>query len=166
MMTMTQMPDTLPADLRRLADAELSLPSRLGYVALLLAALTMTMVISALWLTEPQLPGRTTTAFAVMIAIGLSWTTFAVWVLTHKRILLAPHRIIAGRMAVAFSAVFALGALTVGFVYGLRGAFAAAGLGVLMTAVAVVGLVRAHQVFARLVERRETLARELGRSGR
>ena len=71
-------PSASTADLRRLMDAELSQASRLGYVALLLGSLTMTVVVSSLWLTEPVLPTRTRIAFALMIVIGLSWTAFAV----------------------------------------------------------------------------------------
>ena len=78
---MTSTNPSLPstADVRRLLDAELSQASRLGYVALVLASLTMTVVVSSLWLTEPGLPTRTRVAFALMIIIGLSWTAFAVW---------------------------------------------------------------------------------------
>jgi hypothetical protein len=165
-MTTNPAPHASAPDLRRLLDAELSLPSRLGYVALLLASLAMTIVIGSLWLTEPGLTGATSSAFAVMIVIGLSWVTFAGWVLTHKRILLARHRIVAGRLAVTFCTVFALGALTLGYATGRSGALAAAGLGVLMAGVAVVLLMRAHTAFARLVARRDTLERELGKSTR
>ena len=56
------LPPKSAAALQRLLDTELSLPSRLGYVALLLVALTMTAVITALWATEPVAaaarPGR------------------------------------------------------------------------------------------------------------
>src|ERR671918_2584122 len=87
---------------QRLADAELSVRSRLGYVALLLVALMMTSVIGALWMTEPVLPWRTQLAFGMMIVIGLSWVAFALWVLTHRRVLLARDSVVAGRMAVTF----------------------------------------------------------------
>src|SRR6266542_6921921 len=99
-------PPTPAAAIQRLADVELSLRSRLGYVALLLAALMMTGVVGALWLTEPALPLRTQIGFALMVVIGLSWVAFALRVLTSRRMLLARHRIVAGRMAVAFTALF------------------------------------------------------------
>ncbi len=162
-MTAAELPPGISTDLRRLADAELSLPSRLGHVALLLGAITMTIIVSSLWLTEAQLPVRTRIAFAVMIVIGLSWTAFAVWVLTHRRILLARHRIIAGRLAVTFTAVFALGALGVGVATGRPEALSAAGLGTMMLVAAVALLIRAHREFSRLVSRRDALAREIGR---
>ena len=57
-------------DVRTLAGAELSLKSRLGYVALLLVSLGMTAVILSLWLTEPALPPRAQWAFGAMTLIG------------------------------------------------------------------------------------------------
>jgi hypothetical protein len=154
------------AAVRQLADAELSVPSRLGHVALLLAALGMTVVVMSLWLTEPALPLRTHAAFAVMTAIGLSWSAFAIWVLTSRRVLFARQRILAGRMAVTFAAVFTVGALTIALAMGAAAALAAAGTGVVMVAVAVVVLRRAHRASARLMARRDALERELAGSVR
>jgi hypothetical protein len=59
-------PLSLADDLRRLTASELSWPARLGYVALLLAASTMTVIVSALLLTEPSLPLRASIALGVM----------------------------------------------------------------------------------------------------
>ena len=160
-------PSSLPSsEIHRLADAELSLPSRLGYVALLLAALAMTTVAAALWLTEPVLPVRAQIAFIAMVVIGVSWIVFASWVLTHRRVLLARHSIIAGRLSVTFTAVFVVFAFVLGFTTGSSGPFAAAAVGLLMLGGAVTLLRRAHGNFARLMERRQTLERELGRSQR
>jgi predicted signal transduction protein with EAL and GGDEF domain len=163
-------PSALPAEsaaaLQRLLDSELSLPSRLGYVALLLVALTMTAVIAALWATEPVLPLRTHIGFALMVAIGLSWIIFAVWVLTHRRILFARHQIVAGRMAVTFTTVFLLGTLVVGYSTGRPEAYKATAVGMVLVGLAVVVLVRAKRTFAHLITRRDALARELGRSAR
>ena len=78
------MPRGTRPDLRRLTVLELSLPARLRYVALLLGASALTAVVSALLLTEPELPLRTTIALGVMTAIGLSWMAFAAWVLMQK----------------------------------------------------------------------------------
>ena len=78
-MTHHMPPPALAADLRRLTVLELSLPARLRYVALLLGAAAMTAIVSALLLTEPELPLRTSIAFAVMTVIGLSWMVFAAW---------------------------------------------------------------------------------------
>lgn len=148
--------------LRRLAASELSLPSRRWHVALLLAALIMTSVIASLWLTEPVLPLRTQLAFGVMTAIGLSWMVFAGWVLARRRVLFAQDRVMAGRMAVTFTAVFTVGALAVGYTTGGRAPYAAAALGVVMLVAAVVVLMRAHRTFDRLNARRQTLQREIG----
>jgi membrane associated rhomboid family serine protease len=160
------MPPASAAALKQLVDVELSMPSRLGYVALLLAALTMTGVIGTLWATEPSLPLRAQVAFGVMVAIGASWGVFALWVLTHRRILLARHQIVAGRMAVLFTSVFILGSLAVGYATRRPEAYKAAAVGVLMLGLAVVALVRAHRAFGRLVNRRDVLERELRRSPR
>ena len=151
---------------RQLADAELSVPSRLGHVALLLAALGMTVVVASLWLTEPALPLRTHLAFGVMTVIGCSWSTFAIWVLTSRRVLFARQRIVAGRMAVTFAAVFTAGALAAAAATGAAAALAAAATGVVMVAVAAIILRRVHHASARLMARREALERELAGSAR
>ncbi len=160
------LPPESAAALQRLLDTELSLPSRLGYVALLLVALTMTGVITALWATEPVLPLRAQVGFGLMVAIGVSWIIFAVWALTHRRILFARHQIVAGRMAVTFTTVFLLGTLVVGYSTGRPEAYKATAVGLVLVGLAVVVLVRAKRAFAHLVARRDALARELGRSAR
>jgi hypothetical protein len=160
------LPAESAAALQRLLDTELSLPSRLGYVALLLAALTMTAVVAALWVTEPVLPLRAQIGFALMVAMGSSWIVFAIWALTHRRILFARHQIVAGRMAVTFTTVFLLGTLVVGYSTGRPEAYKATAVGLVLLGMAVAVLVRARRAFARLVSRRDALARELGRSAR
>jgi hypothetical protein len=156
-------PLALTDDLRRLTTLELSWSARLRYIGLLLGASTMTAIVAALLLTEPALPPRTTIALATLVAIGLGWVGFAAWVLTHKRILLGRHRVVAGRLAVGANIVFVLGAVLVGAATGSASAFTAAGLGVLMLGVAVVMLLRANATFRRLSVRREQLARQLGK---
>ena len=153
-------------EVRRLVDSELSLPSRLGYVALLLGALAMTSVVTALWLTEPALPLRTRIAFAVMVLIGSSWVAFASWVLTHRRALLGRQRIIAGRMSVTFTTVFLVFALVFGVTLRSPASFAAAGMGGVLLLAALTLLARAHRHVARLTERRQVLENQLGRRGR
>ena len=150
-------------DLHTMAAAELSLIARLRYVALLLAALAMTIVIGSLWATEPALPARTQAAFAAMVAMGGGWTAFASWVLTRRYPLFARDRVIAGRMAVVFACVFAAGALIVGVTTGMTSAYAAAGAGVIMVAAAIALLGRAHRTVARLTARRDELQRALGK---
>ena len=156
-------PPALAADLRRLTVLELSLPARLRYVALLLGAAAMTAIVSALLLTEPELPLRTSIAFAVMTVIGLSWMAFAAWVLMHKRILLGQQRVVAGRMALVFCSVFVVGTLLIGYQTGNPSALSAAGLGLVMLLVALTIFIRAKRSFAQLSKRREVLEQQLGR---
>lgn len=143
--------------LHDLARAELSPVSRVGYVMLLLASLAMAAVTAALWWTEPELPARTSIALAVLTGIGLSWSAFAVWVLNNRRVLFARHNVVAGWMAVTFTAVFTLGALVIGVTTGEREAYAAAAFGAVMEAVAFVVLARGRRRFARLDARRREL---------
>ena len=153
------------AQMQRLVAGELSLPARLGYTALLLVALAMTAVICSLWLTEPSLPLRTQIAFAVMIAIGLAWTAYATWVLTRRRVLLAGHRIIAARMAIAFTTLFATGSLALALWSPAgRAAYGAAGTGVVMLVIAIAMLLSARRRFEALMQRRDELERELSRA--
>jgi hypothetical protein len=156
-------PPALVDDLRRLTASALSRPARMGYVGLLLAASTMTVIVTALLITEPSLPLRASIALGVLAVIGLSWVGFAGWVLTRKRILLGRHRVVAGRMAVGFSAVFCIGALAVGYATSSRSAFTAAAMGVVMVAIATAMLARARWSVEQLSKRRDELERQLGR---
>ena len=152
------LPPSAPIEeLRRLTAQELSLPSRLRYVALLLIASTMSAIVTALLLTEPALPTRTAIALAGVAVAGVSWMAFAAWVLTRKRVLLGRHRVVAGRLAVTFSSVFVVGALGVGYATSSRPPLAAAAMGLVMLAVAVAILVRARRRIAELSQRRAEL---------
>ena len=153
----------LVEDLRRLTASELSLTTRRGYVGLLLAAATMTVIVTALLVTEPSLPLRASIALGVLAAIGLSWVSFAVWVLSNRRILFGRHRVVAGRMAVGFSVVFCVGALAVGYATSSRSAFAAAAMGALMIVIATGMLVQARRRVEQLSKRRDELEQQLGR---
>ena len=150
------------AHLPRLLDTELSRRSRLGYVALLLVSMAMTVVVVSLWLTEPALPVRTRVAFGAMTVIGLAWMVFAGWVLTTRRVLLGRDSVVAGRLAVTFTAVFIAGALLVGYSTGGKAPLAAAATGVGLLGVAVALLVRARRRVAGLMARRDALERDLG----
>ncbi len=156
-------PSTAPMELRRLLDRELSRPSRLGHVLLLLASLAMTVVVASLWWSEPVLPTRTAAAFAVMTLIGLSWAVFAGWVLTTRRVLLGQDGVLAGRMAVLFTTAFVIGALMVGYMNGGAAPYAAAVMGLGLLAAAIAILIRAQRRVVRLTARREALERELGK---
>src|SRR4051795_5039610 len=111
-MTPIQPPDSsIVASLGYLARTELSLRARLGHVLLALVASAMTVVVLSLWLTEPALPPRTTAAFAMLTIIGLAWVAYSVWVLSARRVMLAQQRVVAGRLAVAFTGAFAAGCM-------------------------------------------------------
>ena len=150
------------AKIRKLAGGELSIKARLGYVALLLASTAMTTVIVSLWLTESHLPLRAGLAFGAMTLIGVSWAALSLWALTTRRILLARDRVIAGRMAVTFSAVFVAGAAAATWIAGSVASFGALATGTLMLGVAVRVLSGARRRFAALAERRAELERAIG----
>ena len=155
-------PPELVEELRRITDAELSRPARFGYVGLLLTASTMTVIVTAVLITEPSLPLRTFIALGVLAVIGSSWVAFAAWLLARRRILLGRHRVVAARLAVAFSGVFCAGALVVA-VSSNRSAIAAAVLGGLMLLISTALLIRATRAVDRLSQRRVELERQLGR---
>ncbi|WP_157281880.1 MULTISPECIES: hypothetical protein [unclassified Roseateles] len=151
-----------PASISALANRELSAKARFGHVALLLAALAMSVVVGSLWLTEPALPPRTVIAFAAMTGIGLCWVVYAVWVLASRRVLLAFQQVVAARMAVGFSAVALAGALALGMGEGIAAAWPAAAVFAVMLVIAVITLVRARGKHRQLTQRRAELERQLG----
>jgi hypothetical protein len=153
-----------PDTLLQMVKTELSTKARVGHVALLLLSTLMTTGIVSLWITEPALPLRTQLAFAVMTTIGVSWALFAVRVLTQRRVLFAKHSVVAGRMAVTFTATFVAGAVAVGYTTGESAGYAAAGMGAVLMVAAIVLLIRAQRELARLVNRRQTLEREVAKA--
>jgi hypothetical protein len=151
-------------DLMKSMHADLALRPRFAYLALLLMSLSMAIVIAALWTTEPSLPVRTQVAFGVILAMALCWIFFALHALTGRRVLFAPHRVVAGWMGVVFSACFLLGSLSLVIVGSGRDAAALAAVsGVAMLIAASALLVRARRQYAALVERRHTLETLLNR---
>ncbi|MEO8000723.1 MAG: hypothetical protein ABI644_02520 [Arenimonas sp.] len=152
---------TLDAALKKITEQALSKRARFAHIALLLVALAMSTVIGALIATEAALPIRTQFAFFTMLAISLCWTVYAVWVLRNRWTLLANHRIVAGRMAVAFSMAFMLFAFFAAIFSGAMAAWLAAGTGMVFVSVAVVILLRAHRLRANMLERCEVLKRQL-----
>ena len=159
----SESPRPSAGEIRRALDGELSTPARAGYTLLLLTSLSAAIVMAALLVTEPGLPPRTSIAFTVMTAIGLAWTALAAWVLTRRRVLFAPHRVIAARMAVGFSALFALGTLVVG-PQRITGWYWALAVAVIMLAVAIGLLVNAGRRFRELSARREQLEQALAQA--
>lgn len=153
---MNDVPKLSVEQMQRVLAAELSLRSRVAHTALLLAALLVAAAVGSLWLTEPTLPTRTHIAFALIVTIALAWVAYALWVLAKRRVLLAGHRVIASRMAVAFTGVFFAGSLILAL-QGMRGAFSAAVMGASMLLIAITMLAHARRQFARLLARRQEL---------
>lgn len=145
-------------NVRQLAGAELSLAARLGYVALLLVSTGMTLVIASLWLTEGGLPVRTQIAFGAMCLIGSSWVALSIWALAARRPLFARDRVIAGRMAVAFTALFVAGAIAAVVIANNVAAYAVLATAVAMLAVAARVLIGASRRHEDLLSRRAALA--------
>lgn len=156
MTTHPPMPAT--ADVQRLLAGELARASKPGHIALLLAGLTGAGLSAALLLTETALPTRTRLAFLALTAIGLAWSAFAAWVLARRGTLLGAQRIVAGRMAVAFTTLFTIGTLALG-------GWAATVVGVALMIAAVMLLMRARSQVAALARRRAELERELAVRG-
>lgn len=142
---------------RRIATAELSPQSRVAHGVLLAASLAMTVVLAALLLTEPDLPLRTWTALAVLAAIGMSWTGYAAWVLTQRRVLFARQRVVAGWLALIFTSIFTVGAFAIGIATDAPAGFATGGLGLGLVAASGLLLARARRRLAVLLDRRRAL---------
>jgi hypothetical protein len=157
------LPSSVVADLQRLSRTELSRGGRVGHVLLALVASTMTIVVMSLWLTEPALPLRTQIAFAALTGINAGWTAFSLWVLRAKRVMLARHRQVAGRLAVVFAGIFTVGCLVLAFTAEAAAARPALAMSLVLLAVAAVIWRRAEITHARLVTRRTQLEIELGR---
>ncbi|MEO6104192.1 MAG: hypothetical protein ABIP44_11210 [Pseudoxanthomonas sp.] len=151
----------LDIELQQVTSRLLSTRSRYGHVALLLVALMMCVVLGALLVTEPELIGRTQAALVVMLGIGACWVAYALWVLRHRRPLLGSHRIVAGRMAVVFTALFFVGAVSMIFATGGTVFYLAAAAGAGMLFLAGVILFQAHRHVARLQAQRSELERQL-----
>ncbi|TDR39714.1 hypothetical protein DFR29_115104 [Tahibacter aquaticus] len=153
---------TLQQELQQLTTRTLSPSARYGHVALLLASALMCAVLASLLATETALPGRTQLAFAVLLVIGTSWLAYALWVLRSRHSLLANQRIVAGRMAVAFTSVFVAGALLLGAVTGRALFPVAAAFGGSLLVLACLALQQAHRRADALRARRSELERMIG----
>lgn len=141
---MDESTQSLEQALSRITEQELSRNERYGHLVLMLVSLIFSVGLLSLLMTEPNLPARTRVPLGVMVVIGLAWAAFAIGVLLRRRAVLANREIIAGRMSVAFSALFTAGAMFAG--YYIRGVpwTPAVGDGLILTAIAVALLVRAH----------------------
>lgn len=146
-------------EIRRMLETELSMRARIAYTFLLLFDLCMGAAIVSLWVTERGLPPRTHIAFGVMTVIAISWATFFIWTLSRRKVLLARHRVVSGRLAVAFTAAYTVGAALIATMQAnMRGAgIVAAALGGIMLALAVAWLVRSRRRLAKLLDRKRVL---------
>lgn len=152
-------------EVRKSLAGELSTRSRLGYTVLLLVDLALAVAVGSLWLTEPGLPARTQIAFGLLVAFALAWSGFLLRTLTRRKVMLARHRVLSGRIAVTFCSLFTLGALVLGFFEPDRRetGLAMAGMGAVLLLVAVALLVPARRRYRELMARRLELERELAR---
>jgi hypothetical protein len=153
------------AEITHAARGDLSLRARLGYVLLLLIAVAGAGALLALWVTEPGLPLRTHLAFGGLLGILLGWASFAAWVLRTRRPLFGRDRVVAGRLAVTFSSLFAVGMAAAGATTGRPGPWGGAVLGAVMVVVAAWLLRRAGRRVVALTARRDALSRQLDVAG-
>ena len=131
-------------DVRRMLRAELSFRRRAAYLAALLLTTTFAIALLSLWLTEPHLPARTHVAFALLVMINMGWSALCAWALAQRKVLYARQGVMAGRLAVLWSAVFVVGAVAAGYASGRAGAgLLAALLGMLLLGAAILMLRRA-----------------------
>ncbi|MGW3787504.1 hypothetical protein ACWD5Z_23160 [Micromonospora chokoriensis] len=153
-----------PEEVLARLDAPLSLRRRVGYLAVALAGLTGSALISLLWATEPGLPPRTAAAFAVLVVIGLCWAVFGGWAVTRRTSLFARDRVVAGWLGLGAWLVFTVGASVITLP---RHTLEPALLAVVLTlgVVAVVNLWAARRARAALLRRRDTLAGAATRDG-
>lgn len=84
---------------------------------------------------------------------------------SNRRALLARHRVIGCRVAVALAAMVVVGASIIGFVKGIPAAFAVAGFGVILLCGTVALLRQATRQLAALIARRHALAEQLKAGG-
>lgn len=144
-------------DLISRLSGPLSLRRRVVTTVALLGGLLGAALVGLLWLTEPNLPGRTQLAFGVLVLVGLGWAGYGTWVLTRRTPLFALDRVIAGWLAVVATVLLVVLTVVVAVTRGGVG-FAAYAVVALLVAVAVGNLVRARALRAALLRRK----RELG----
>ena len=147
--------------LARVTDQELSRNEKYGHLVLAVVAGVFATGVALLIATEPGLPMRTVLAFSLLVAIGLAWVVYAFGVLLRRRPLLANREIVAGRMSLLFSAVFTIGTIIVGGTVSHRFFTGATGWGLILSAIALALLVRAHVRRASLNKLRARLEAEL-----
>lgn len=145
-----------PDDLIERLAARLSLRRRIAVVVASLGGFATATLTALLWATEPGLPPRTHVAFGGIVAVGLGWVGYGVWVLTYRLPLFARDRVVAAWLGLAASVLLAT---PVGLVVILRDRMQAAGLVTILTLVllATANLVRARAHRTALLRRKAEL---------
>lgn len=138
----------------RLAESQSALRPRIGHLALMIVTIAASVALASLLATEDDLPLRTTAALATLLAINLSWAAYSAWVLTARNTMLFNHRVVAGWIAVSAATVFSAGAASIAFVTHFAAAYAAAGSGLILLAIAVALLMHAKRKLRALRLRR------------
>ncbi|MEU1240931.1 hypothetical protein ABZ388_11255 [Micromonospora parva] len=146
-----------PEEVLARLDAPLSLRRRVGYLAVGFTGLTGSGLIGLLWATEPELPTRTSVAFAALVAIGLCWAAFGGWAVTRRTPLFARDRVVAGWLGGGAWLAFSVGALVISVV---RHEFEPVLLGMVLVLGVLAGahLRAARRARAALLRRRTALA--------
>ncbi|MFE2546104.1 transmembrane transport protein [Actinacidiphila glaucinigra] len=152
-------PRGMPAELERALAAEVSLRSRMRYVAVGLAGGCAAVLIAVLWATEPRaLPVRTQAVFAGLIAVGLAWAAVAAWALTRRRPLYAQDQVVGARLALVVSAVTGIVGTVLAAARGTTTAvLTTAAVGTVLTAIAGLLLARARSRRRELLRLRDVL---------
>ena len=130
---------------------------------LLLIDLVLACVVGSLWVTEPDLPMRTSIAFAGIVLVACAWAVVLGWTLFRRKVLLARHRVVMGRLAVFVTALFMVGALALAVSTPSLSAvgLAAGASGAALLVPALFLWRRAVRRFEQLVDRVRRLEREL-----
>jgi hypothetical protein len=142
-------------DMQKQMARELSLGSRLGHTALLVVSASVSALTASLWLTEAVAAAANTPRLRARSWRSDSPGRVRVVGLANRRVMLANQRVIASRMALAFTALFLIGAVLLRPRLGLGGILVSAAF----FAVAGINVVVARRRFMRLAARRRSLER-------
>ncbi|NUW30407.1 hypothetical protein HTZ77_03055 [Nonomuraea sp. SMC257] len=138
-------------------ESSLSRGMRVRAVAALVAGLSGTVFMAALWLGEDgALPGRTRLAFALLTAFCLAWAGYGGWLLTRRVPLFATDQVIAAWIGVAASITTTALVAAVAAQRG-TGPVPALAVGGLFAVTALTLAVRAHRRRAALLRRMREL---------
>ena len=150
-----------PEEVLARLDAPLSLSRRVGYLAVGLAGLTGSALISLLWASEPELPTRTKAAFAGLVTIGLCWATLGGWIVTRRSPLYARDRVVAAWLGVGAWLAFTAGALIISIPQHNLG-LSLVGVVLALGLLAAVNLRAAHRTREALIRRKRELDGKTG----